>query len=155
MIFLIDAEKQQVLLGLKKRGYGKDKWNGYGGKVNENESFEEAAIREFFEETTVQLQRNEIQKVADLTYYAETNKDGEWEIAVFTVPFQQHKIQETEEMKPGWFPLSDLPAQAMWIDQQHWLPALLTGNTLKGTFWFDAKEENLLKHQVEKTGRWS
>jgi len=27
-----------MLLGLKKRGFGKDKWNGFGGKVEANES---------------------------------------------------------------------------------------------------------------------
>lgn len=35
----------EVLLGYKKRGFGVNKWNGFGGKVNVNESIEEAAIR--------------------------------------------------------------------------------------------------------------
>jgi 8-oxo-dGTP diphosphatase / 2-hydroxy-dATP diphosphatase len=34
-----------VLLGLKKKGFGKGKWNGFGGKVEKNETILEAAIR--------------------------------------------------------------------------------------------------------------
>ena len=35
----------QVLLGLKKRGFGEGRWNGFGGKVQPDETIEEAAIR--------------------------------------------------------------------------------------------------------------
>jgi len=31
---------------MKKRGFGQGKWNGFGGKVEPNESIEQAAIRE-------------------------------------------------------------------------------------------------------------
>ena len=40
----------QVLLGLKKRGFGEGLWNGFGGKVNEGETILEGAIRELNEE---------------------------------------------------------------------------------------------------------
>lgn len=36
----------KVLLGLKKRGLGVDKWNGFGGKLEPGETIEEAAKRE-------------------------------------------------------------------------------------------------------------
>ena len=36
---------------MKKRGFGANRWNGYGGKTNEGESLEDAAIRELEEET--------------------------------------------------------------------------------------------------------
>ena len=38
------------MLGLKKRGFGEGKYNGFGGKLNKGESFEEAACREIEEE---------------------------------------------------------------------------------------------------------
>lgn len=34
LCFLID--KNKVLLGMKKHGFAEDKWDGFGGKVNEN-----------------------------------------------------------------------------------------------------------------------
>jgi 8-oxo-dGTP pyrophosphatase MutT (NUDIX family) len=33
----------KILLGMKKRGFGAGFWNGFGGKVKEGESIEEAA----------------------------------------------------------------------------------------------------------------
>lgn len=36
----------QLLLGYKKRGFGKDMYNGFGGKVEPGESVSEAAHRE-------------------------------------------------------------------------------------------------------------
>lgn len=41
----------KLLLGMKKRGFGMGRWNGFGGKVEAGESIEEAAKREVFEES--------------------------------------------------------------------------------------------------------
>lgn len=35
----------KLLLGMKKRGFGKGRWNGFGGKVQENETILDAAKR--------------------------------------------------------------------------------------------------------------
>ena len=39
-----------ISLAKKKRGFGKDRWNGYGGKVKPGEAIKIAAIRELLEE---------------------------------------------------------------------------------------------------------
>ena len=44
LCFLIN--NSQVLLAMKKRGFGVGKWNGTGGKVIGDESVEQAAKRE-------------------------------------------------------------------------------------------------------------
>lgn len=43
LVLVHDATK--VLLGMKKRGFGVGRWNGFGGKVEPNETIEEAAKR--------------------------------------------------------------------------------------------------------------
>ena len=40
----------QILLAMKKRGFGAGRWNGVGGKLEAGEDIEEAAIRECQEE---------------------------------------------------------------------------------------------------------
>lgn len=35
----------EVLLGMKKRGFGIGKWNGFGGKVEAGETIADSAIR--------------------------------------------------------------------------------------------------------------
>lgn len=43
-----------VLLGMKKRGFGVNKWNGYGGKIEpDDSSIDAAAIREMKEECNI------------------------------------------------------------------------------------------------------
>ena len=43
LLFVLTPGK--VLLGMKKRGFGKGRWNGFGGKVQEGETIEDGAIR--------------------------------------------------------------------------------------------------------------
>ena len=44
-IFVRNIEKNEILLGYKKRGFGKDKWDAVGGKVEPNETILDGAIR--------------------------------------------------------------------------------------------------------------
>ena len=43
----------KILLGMKKRGFGKGKYNGFGGKKEDNETIHDAAIRELREESGI------------------------------------------------------------------------------------------------------
>lgn len=45
LTLLFPLRENQVLLGYKKRGFGKGWWNGFGGKVKSDESVEDAAKR--------------------------------------------------------------------------------------------------------------
>lgn len=45
LVFVRDVANKKILLGYKKRGFGMNKWNGLGGKVESNETIEEGAIR--------------------------------------------------------------------------------------------------------------
>lgn len=38
-------QPQRVLLGMKKRGFGAGRWNGFGGKVQDGETIEDGAKR--------------------------------------------------------------------------------------------------------------
>ena len=44
-------KNNQILLGLKKRGFAVGKWNGFGGKVEVGEAIEDGAKRELLEES--------------------------------------------------------------------------------------------------------
>ena len=51
-------QDRKILLGMKKRGFGVGKWNGFGGHVEEAESIEEAAKREVFEEAGLKVKKS-------------------------------------------------------------------------------------------------
>ena len=45
LTLLFIVEPYRVLLGMKKRGFGAGRWNGFGGKVHEDETIEDGARR--------------------------------------------------------------------------------------------------------------
>ncbi|KKT99280.1 MAG: NUDIX hydrolase [Candidatus Collierbacteria bacterium GW2011_GWC2_45_15] len=57
----------EVLLAMKKRGFGVGKWNGVGGKPNPGEDIREAAIREAEEE--IMITPINMQQVGELNFY--------------------------------------------------------------------------------------
>ncbi|HMS91425.1 MAG TPA: NUDIX domain-containing protein, partial [Candidatus Absconditabacterales bacterium] len=51
--------KGQILLGMKKRGFGMGNRNGFGGKNHEGETIIQTALRELSEEAGIILQENQ------------------------------------------------------------------------------------------------
>lgn len=45
MTLTMILKNDEVLLGMKNRGIGEGKWNGFGGKVEANETIDDAAKR--------------------------------------------------------------------------------------------------------------
>ena len=58
LVYIRDEEN--ILLGLKKRGFGQGKWNGFGGKVQTGESILQGAIREVKEECGLDLKPEDV-----------------------------------------------------------------------------------------------
>ena len=50
------VENGKILLGMKKRGFGAGRWNGFGGKVQSEETIEIAAKRELREEAGIEAE---------------------------------------------------------------------------------------------------
>ncbi len=131
----------KLLLGMKKRGFGMGRLNGSGGKLEAGETPEEAARRETLEE--VGLRVGEIQKVAtivfeDLHYRGVPERNI---MHVFMTEDFEGQPQETDEIAPDWYPLSDLPYDRMWIDDKVWLPEVLRGRKIQAFFHFN--EDNV------------
>lgn len=45
MTLTMIIKNDEILLGMKNRGMGKGKWNGFGGKVEPNETIDDGAKR--------------------------------------------------------------------------------------------------------------
>lgn len=50
LTLVLVVEPRRVLLGMKKRGFGAGKWNGFGGKVQTGETIEQGARRYTYKE---------------------------------------------------------------------------------------------------------
>lgn len=142
LVFLIkmkDDKIAEICLALKKRGFGANRWNGVGGKVNvERETIEEGAMRESEEEVGVRV--SELKKVAELTFYFSENNDWDQVVHVYTTQTWDGEPRESEEMRPKWFPVSKIPFDEMWPDDIFWLPEVLRGNFVKASFTFGVND---------------
>lgn len=123
--------RKMVLLGMKKRGFGAGKWNGFGGKIEEGENIEEGAKRELLEECS--LHATSLTRRGYIVFdMEESNKM--LKVHVFeTFDFTGEEV-ESGEMKPQWFEEVAIPYDNMWPDDTLWLPQVLAGNTILGRF---------------------
>jgi len=135
-----------VLLGMKKRGFGVGLWNGFGGKVGLGETIEAAAKRELFEECG--LEAAALEKRGILRFRFATSSET-LEVHVFGVVDYAGEPSETEEMKPCWFKLTDIPFDKMWPDDRHWLPLFLEGKSIDGRFYF-LDDDTLLHFSIHE-----
>ena len=143
LLFLL--KDNDILLAMKKRGFGVGRWNGVGGKIDPGETVEQAAARECFEE--IGVSPGALDKVAHLTF---TFPDGTTDVLthVYITREWDGEPIETEEMAPQWFALGDIPYKEMWQDDQFWLPHVLDGKKLIASFMFDEHEN--MRHEGTK-----
>ena len=143
-----DSHICEICLAQKKRGFGVNRFNGAGGKVkdDQNESVEAAAKRETLEEINVQVVN--MYKVAEHCFYFPNNPEWDQFVHVYFSETWNGDPSESEEMKPKWFSLSELPYDKMWPDDIHWLPKVINGHYVKGTFVFGRNDE-IIEHHLE------
>lgn len=137
----------QILLGMKKRGFGAGKFNGFGGKVEIEESLENAAQRELKEEAGIIAK--DLRKRGILHFRFEGEKET-LEMHIFSASRFEGEPKESEEMKPEWFQLDKIPFDKMWLDDKFWFPFLLAGKNFQGYFLFRGHNE-ILSHRVVET----
>ena len=124
----------RILLGMKKRGFGAGRWNGFGGKIKAGESIEDATKREMQEESGVEIEN--LDKVGIMEFEFKGNPEI-IEVHVFKSENFEGEIIESEEMKPQWFHVDEIPFKEMWPDDLYWMPLFLKGKKFKGKFLFD------------------
>ncbi len=115
----------QILLGMKKRRFGAGKWNGIGGKADEGETSEQTAIRECQEEIGVTPVNP--QKVGYIQFLMPEDPEFDHWCSIFVATGWEGEPTESEEMRPEWFDLDNIPYKTMWADNPIWLPHLLAG----------------------------
>lgn len=143
------CRNSEILLGMKKRGFGKGKWNGFGGKVELDETIENSAKRELFEEASIKA------KKIDKRGFIEFEFQDEQEILVvhiFKVDDFSGEPKESKEMVPEWFDVEKIPFSEMWSNDIYWVPLLLENKKFKGRFVFDNKE-NIVEKELKEVNK--
>ncbi len=141
-----DTNHHRILLGMKKRGFGQGRWNGFGGKVAPDESIHDAALRELHEE--VGIIPHELAERGFILFEFEDNPQ-KLEVHLFSAHSFDGIPTESEEMRPQWFDCDKIPYAEMWQDDKYWLPLFLKGKNLEGYFLFD-KDDKVLKKELRE-----
>lgn len=137
----------QILLGMKKYGFGAGKWNGFGGKLDFGETIEQAARREMQEESSMIVENLEKRGVLDFEFQGNSEI---LEVHVFHAQNFTGMPMETNEMRPQWFEIDHIPYDKMWPDDRLWLPLFLAGEKFQGRFLFSCeKTPGILKYNLE------
>lgn len=144
----------QLLLAMKKRGFGAGKWNGPGGKVAPGEEINAAAAREVLEEIKVVIREENLQPIGDLKFYFVDEPKFDQHMFLFKVTEWEGEPEESEEMKPEWFNFDELPLSEMWISDKEWLPKVLKEGKVYGEIKFknggaEVLESSLFFNQPE------
>ena len=147
LLFLYKPEQEQILLAMKKRGFGKGRWNGVGGKLQGDESIAEAVIRETEEEISVRVRPDDLTQVATLDFSFLHAPDWDQQVHVFFVTKWEGEPLESEEMKPQWFSADDIPFKKMWPDDVYWIPLLLADRAFTGKVVF-GKGDTILEQRI-------
>ncbi|NXU72536.1 8ODP triphosphatase, partial [Oreotrochilus melanogaster] len=140
------VQPPRVLLGMKKRGFGVGLWNGFGGKVQPGESIEEAARRELLEESGLTV--DTLQKMGQITFEFVGNPEL-MEVHIFRADDFHGQPTESEEMRPQWFQLDEVPFNSMWPDDVYWFPLVLQKKLFRGYFKFQG-QDTILEHTLKE-----
>eukprot|EP00088_Acartia_fossae_P010736 TRINITY_DN15376_c0_g1_i1.p1 TRINITY_DN15376_c0_g1~~TRINITY_DN15376_c0_g1_i1.p1 ORF type:complete len:180 (+),score=49.91 TRINITY_DN15376_c0_g1_i1:95-634(+) len=125
----------KILLGMKKRGLGQGKWNGFGGKVEAGETVTQAAARELLEECGMVVKEESLLENAVILQQLQDFKEL-LEIHVFQTSEFTGEPKETEEMRPQWFQESQIPFDEMWVDDKLWYPLMLKKERFRAYYTF-------------------
>jgi len=141
LLFVVREGK--VLLIHKKRGLAAGKINGPGGRIHDGETPLQGAIREVQEE--LRVTPIEVEHCGELAFQF---VDGlSIHVEVFRADDCLGEPQETDEAKPLWAPVNEIPFERMWADDRLWIPLLLARKKFSGRFLFD--DDVMLGHEIK------
>ncbi|MFD1848023.1 8-oxo-dGTP diphosphatase [Arthrobacter flavus] len=120
----------EVLLGLKKTGFGAGRIVTLGGGVEAGETDAQAAVREVAEESGVVVGVSQLTQLGRIRWRFPSQPAADMDAAIFTADEWAGTPQPTAEVDPAWYPVNDLPWEGMWEDAQHWLGSVIAGEQL-------------------------
>jgi 8-oxo-dGTP diphosphatase/2-hydroxy-dATP diphosphatase len=69
------------------------------------------------------------------------------EVHVFRADNFEGQLTESEEMKPQWFHVNEIPFDQMWPDDKYWFPLFLDGKKFKGRFVLEGQNK-IIEHSL-------
>lgn len=139
---IINKKTNKVLLGTKKRGFGKGKIQLPAGKVNHEEVNTKAVIREVKEETGLKITSP---KYCGTLKYKFDGRD-DFNLYVYKTEKFSKKIKESEEFCPQWIDKDNIPYEKCFPDTEYWLENVLKGRGVECEFEYKGEKLKVEKY---------
>ncbi|WP_225437346.1 8-oxo-dGTP diphosphatase [Arthrobacter sedimenti] len=140
---------REVLLGLKRTGFGTGRVVALGGKIDGRESAVEAAVREVAEESGIELGRGELRDAGCITWSFPAQPAWNMAAFLFTADAGSKPPVASEEIEPRWYAVDGIPWTGMWQDAPYWIPALLEGRRIDAHIVMDSDNEGVASAVVD------
>lgn len=152
IVYLLRPE--EVLMALKQKVLGINKWFGYGGKIEDYETALECACRETREESRgLIIEEKDLSPVALIDFYNGPDRpfgDPNFRVIFYTAKIWQGEPQDTDEMKcPTWFSIKDLPFHEMKAGDELIIPQVTKEIPQKGYIRFSEDESLVIDFKIE------
>jgi 8-oxo-dGTP diphosphatase len=144
-----DEPQPAILLGYKKRGFGEGKYGGFGGKLQDGETLPQAALRELHEEAGLVGDPQELAALGSLTFIFPYKPLWDQVVHIFIAHKWHGTPTESEEMRPEWFQITNLPFRSMWEDTQFWIPYILRGQPIHASFTLNQDNETVKDYSIQ------
>ncbi|MDN4612097.1 8-oxo-dGTP diphosphatase [Arthrobacter burdickii] len=140
---------REVLLGLKRTGFGTGRVVALGGKIDGRESAVGAAVREVAEESGIELARDELRDAGRISWSFPAQPAWNMAAFLFTADAGVTPPVASEEIEPRWYAVDDIPWSGMWQDAPYWIPALLDGRQIDARIVMDPDNEGVASAVVD------
>jgi 8-oxo-dGTP diphosphatase len=130
----------ELLLGVKKRGFGAGRLVAPGGRIEAGESAAEATAREVWEESGLAVAVADLREAGHIAYRFPARPEWDLTMAVFTADRFEGRPRPSDEMDPAWHAVAALDYGAMWDDARYWLPGALAGERVDALITFAADD---------------
>lgn len=134
---------REVLLGLKRTGFGSGRVVALGGKIDGQESALAAAVREVAEESGIDLAPGDVDDAGRIRWSFPARPAWNMLAFLFTAEAGTAMPVAGEEIEPRWYPVDALPWDAMWQDAPHWVPSVLEGRRIDASIVMDTDNEGV------------
>jgi 8-oxo-dGTP diphosphatase len=141
---------------LNKNDFHEGKWNGLGGKLEAGESPINAAVREFYEESTCSTEPTQWRWLGQLYFpNFKSNKKEDWWASVFIIDLtnaQAHLISvDTRTNTEGtlhWIAFDQILNLNLWDGDREFIPLVLSRTAFEGTFFY--RDGICTHHELKK-----
>jgi 8-oxo-dGTP diphosphatase len=124
-VFRSSTSSREVLLGLKRTGFGTGRVVAIGGKIDGVETDLQAAVREVQEESGLQLRPSAVRRLGRISWTFPAQPTWSMAATLFAAEGDGTTPVPCEEIEPRWYGVDSIPWDSMWKDAPYWLPSLL------------------------------